>query len=266
MALSHEERQLITELFERMQETGAPDKDPEAEALINQLARRTPDSLYILVQTALIQEAQLQDSDAQLEDMQARIDELEQQLSGGRQQSRSGGGGFLGGARRGPVSDARDYEPERNYQPERGSSVPPIGSRGSASTYDSGRASQPWSSRTQEPVRDAGRGPMGAPPMQQAPQQAQTSGGGGFLKTAAAMAAGVAGGALLGNALGGMFGGGGNKGGEAQAGQAGQSSQGNEPTYQNADDNDPGNTDSNVHDAGYEGGDWGAGGGDDLEI
>jgi hypothetical protein len=80
------------------------------------------------------------------------------------------------------------------------------------------------------------------------------------------MAAGVAGGALLSNSLGGMFGG--SKSGEAQAGQNGSSSTGSEEASRHSgSDNDPGNYDSNVHEAGVEEGDWGGGDGDyDLDI
>ena len=44
MALTPEERHAITDLFARMQAQGPVEKDSEAEALINQLMRRTPDS------------------------------------------------------------------------------------------------------------------------------------------------------------------------------------------------------------------------------
>jgi hypothetical protein len=74
------------------------------------------------------------------------------------------------------------------------------------------------------------------------------------------MAAGVAGGTLLANSLGGMFGG---KSGDAQAGEADTSSK--DSGHQDASDNDPGNYDSGYHDAGVEEGDWGAGM-DDIDI
>src|SRR5690606_2729774 len=47
MALTPEERGAISDLFARVQANGPADKDAEAEALINQLMRRTPDSAYI---------------------------------------------------------------------------------------------------------------------------------------------------------------------------------------------------------------------------
>jgi hypothetical protein len=236
MALTPEERHAINDLFARLQANSPADKDAEAEALINQLMRRTPDSAYILVQTTLVQEAHI-------EDLDARINDLEAQLAGNNRQQSSGG--FLGGAR-------RSSAPREDYADDRRSSIPPIGSRSGPSAYEP--APQPgWRGNRDEPANAR----PGAPPQ----QQPQSGGGGGFFKTAAAMAAGVAGGSLLANSLGGMFGGG--KSGEAQAGQGGASSQ--ESGHQDAGDNDPGNYDSGYHDAGSDDGDWG-GGSDDIDI
>jgi hypothetical protein len=254
MALTPEERQAITGLFDRLRENGLPEKDSEAEALINQLIRRTPDSAYMLVQSVLIQEQQIDEYEGYMDQQEARIKELEDQLNGGRAPAPASSGGFLGGGRRAAAPPQRDA-----YQDDRSSGIPPIGSRGGPGRYE--QQEQPW--RGREPSYAAGQGPMGAPPAQQPPQQG--GGGGGFLRTAAAMAAGVAGGALLTNSLGGMFGG--NKG-EAHAGQRGESSsRSQESSHHDASDNDPGNYDRNVHEAGVEEGDWGAGGGDsDIEI
>src|SRR4029077_4494013 len=49
-AMNTDERQLITRLFESRRGFGPPDKDREAEALINQLVRANPDAAYMLVQ------------------------------------------------------------------------------------------------------------------------------------------------------------------------------------------------------------------------
>ena len=244
MALNPEERHAITDLFDRMRETGLQEKDSEAEALINQLIRRHPDSAYMLVQSVLIQEQQFEEYEQYMDDLEARNKELEAQLAGN---SRPASGGFLGGARRASAPPPRD-----NYDDQRGGSgIPPIGSRTGPGRYDQQAApEQPW--RGREPSYASSSGRPSAPP----PQQAQQGGGGGFLRTAAAMAAGVAGGALLSNTLGGMFGG--NKG-EAQAGEHGNSSSTpNEHSIHDASDNDPGSFDS--HD-GYEQ-DWGS----DIDI
>ncbi|MEO8651492.1 MAG: DUF2076 family protein [Hyphomicrobiaceae bacterium] len=268
MALTPEERQAITGLFERLRENGLAEKDSEAEALINQLIRRTADSPYMLVQSVLIQEQQIGEYETYMDQQEDRIKELEEQLNGGRAPAQPSSGGFLGGARRGAAPSPRDsYQQRDANQDDRGSGMPSIGSRSGPSRYDtspSQQPEQPW--RGRDPSYAAGQGGMGAPQGQQPPQQ---GGGGGFLRTAAAMAAGVAGGALLSNTLGGMFGG--HKGGEAQAGHHGNSeSRSEEASHRGGSDNDPGNYDSNVHEAGVEEGDWGAGGGggddSDLEI
>ncbi|HWV83201.1 MAG TPA: DUF2076 family protein [Hyphomicrobiaceae bacterium] len=240
MALTPEERHAINDLFERISANGPADKDGEAEALINQLMRRTPDSAYILVQTTLVQEAHI-------EDLEARIRELEAQLAGNsRPPSR---GGFLGGARR-SAAPRDDYVEDRGYSEDRRSGIPPIGSRSGPSAYEP--APQPaWRGTRDEPAN--------ARP--NAPPQPQSGGGGGFFRTAAAMAAGVAGGTLLANSLGGMFGGG--KSGDAHASQ--DASTAHDSGHQDAIDNDPGNYDSNYHDTGVEEGDWGAGM-DDIDI
>src|SRR5215472_9512175 len=72
-AMNADERQLITQLFERMRNYGAPEKDREAEALINQLVRANPDAVYMLVQSVLVQEQALEAANA-------RVQELEEQL------------------------------------------------------------------------------------------------------------------------------------------------------------------------------------------
>jgi len=235
MALNPEERHAINDLFARLQANGPADKDAEAEALINQLMRRTPDSAYILVQTTLVQEAHI-------EDLEARINDLEAQLAGNsRPQSRGG------------LAPREDYADDRGYGDDRRSGIPPIGSRSGPGAYEP--APQPgWRGGRDEPANAR----PGAPPQ----PQPQAGGGGGFFRNAAAMAAGVAGGTLLANSLGGMFGGG--KSGEAQAGQGQGGSSSQESGHQNAGDNDPGNYDSGYHDAGSDDGDWGGGG--DIDI
>jgi uncharacterized protein len=236
MALTPEERHAINDLFARLQAHGLEEKDAEAEALINQLMRRTPDSAYMLVQSVLIQEARI-------DELEARLADLEAQLAGTGRPASSGG--FLGGARRGAASMPRD-----DYRDDRGSGIPPIGSRSGPSAYDDAPRGPSWSGGREPP-----------PPASARPGAPAQSGGGGFLRTAAAMAAGVAGGTLLANSLGGMFGG--SKSGDAQAGQSGSTS--NEADHQNAIDNDPGNYDPDYHDAGVEEGDWGVGF-DDIDI
>src|SRR5262249_50735689 len=154
-AMTPEERQLITGLFERMRGFGPPDKDRDAEYLINQQLRALPDSTYMLVQSVLVQEQAL-------ENAQSRIQELEDQL-----REREGGeppgkpGGFLGGYW---GSRREEGRPE-----SRQASVPQVGPRPPA--YED----RPWSQ------------PPGGQPPPPAPHS------GGFMRSALSTAAGVAG-------------------------------------------------------------------------
>jgi hypothetical protein len=173
--MTPEERQLITGLFDRMRGYGAPEKDRDAEAVIGDAMRSTPDAAYMLVQSVLVQEHALQEA-------QRRIQDLEQQVRSAESAARTPGsgsflGGLLGGGR--PAS-----------QPTT-TSVPPIGSRAASPppAYDDDDR-RPWS--------------QGPPPQ----QQAGSPMGGGFLRSAMATVAGVAGGMLAANAIGSLLGGG----------------------------------------------------------
>jgi uncharacterized protein len=123
--MTPDERQLINGLFDRMRGYNLPQKDREAEALINEAVRATPDAPYMLVQSVLVQEQALEAANARVEELEARVRELE----GAQPQQGSGSflGGLFGGAR---------PEPER-----RAGSVPAIGSRaGSVPSMFPGRA------------------------------------------------------------------------------------------------------------------------------
>jgi uncharacterized protein len=224
--MNADERQLITGLFERMRNHGAPDKDREAEALINQQVRANPDAPYMLVQTVLVQEQTLEAANNRVLELEEQLRSLEE---GDRSRSaRSGSflGGYWGGR--------RDEEPR--------SSVPQVGTRATPSAYDSrGDGRSPWS--------------QSAPPQQPQPAPAASSGG-GFMRTALTTAAGVAGGMLVADSIRNMLGGG------AHA----HSSRDTETTYEDAKyvddkDNDPGNYEDDGNDPGFD-----SGGGGEIEI
>ncbi|SFB59257.1 hypothetical protein SAMN03159496_05497 [Rhizobium sp. NFR07] len=118
-----------------------------------------------------------------LEAAQRRIEELENQNQQGGQRQ-AGGGGFFSSMFGG------SQQPQQRAAPRQASYSRPPASAGS-----------PWGNQGQ-----AGYG-------QQQPQR----GGGGFLAGAAQTAMGVAGGVLLGNAIGGMFGGPGAQAAEPEA-------------------------------------------------
>ena len=112
-----------------MRSYGAPDKDREAEALINQSVRANPDATYMLVQSVLVQEQALEAAND-------RVQELEEQLR------------ELRGRRRGPAR-ALGRLPRRLSGAAAGgeeprSSVPQVGARATPSAYDS-RGDGRWS-------------------------------------------------------------------------------------------------------------------------
>ncbi|MFM9850410.1 MAG: DUF2076 domain-containing protein [Hyphomicrobiaceae bacterium] len=239
--MTPEERDLIGGLFERMRGMGFIDKDREAEDFIARSVRQTPDAAYMLVQSVLVQENALQQAGDRIEELEDRVRELERGQP--RAAAAQGGGSFLGGLFGGRGQDA-----------QRSSSVPPVGSRREQSRYDEPQGGgSPWGQQR------AGAFGQGAP-MQQA------GGGGGFLKGAMTTAAGVAGGMLLANSISGMMGG--KESGKAQAAEASPKAEESSPYevnqkpeqashYQDANDNDPGNSGDSS---------WGDGGGGDLDI
>ena len=161
--MTPEERQLIAGLFDRMRSYGLPEKDREAEALINQSVRANPDAPYMLVQSVLVQEQALQAANDRVTQLE---DELRELRGDARAPARSGGflSGVWGGGRR--------EEPR--------SSVPTIGARS---------APRPGASRLRS--SNSLRRPSSSP----------RGGGGGFMKSALATAAGVAGGMLLADSI-----------------------------------------------------------------
>jgi hypothetical protein len=183
--MTPQERELLTNLVNRLRQTPAQDLDSEAESMINDLVREKPETPYILAQTVLIQ-------DYALHQAQARIADLEKQAKEGKHE-----GGFLsaifGSGKPEPRPEPR---PQPSYQPQ--------------PTY----APQPQPAYAQP-------GPWGAGP-QAAPQYfAQPAGQPSFLRSAATTAAGVAGGALLFQGIESLFGGRGGYGGFGPAGFGG---------------------------------------------
>ncbi len=218
--MTPEERQLIAGLFERMRSYGAPDKDREAESLITQSVRANPDAPYMLVQSVLVQEQALQSANDRVTQLE---DELRAMRGDERPPARSGG--FLSGVWN---SGRRGEEPR--------SSVPQVGSRAAPPAYED-RAS--WS--------------QSAPPAQ--PQAPQASGGGGFMKSALATAAGVAGGMLVADSLRNMLG-----GAHASPSHLGGPHESEPTEYVNESDNDPGTYEDDSNDPGFDSDGGGDGG------
>jgi uncharacterized protein len=233
--MNADERQLITSLFERMRGFGAPDKDREAETLINQLVRANPDATYMLVQSVLVQEQGLEAANARLQELEEQLRSLE----GGDRARGARSGGFLGS-----YWGGRDGAEPR-------SSVPQVGARATPSAYDS---------------RDGGRSPwaQSAPPQQQAQPAPAAAAGGGFMRSALTTAAGVAGGMLVADSLRNMLGGGAHASSHHDAGGGG--SRGEDARYADDRDNDPGTAEPAAYqDDGNDPG-FDSGGGGDLDI
>jgi uncharacterized protein len=179
--MTPEERQLISGLFDRMRGFTLTDKDGEAEALINSQVTGLRDAPYMLVQSVLVQEHALQQADARIRELEEQVRELQSAA----EPQPAGSGSFLGGLFGGRPA----AEPARGAA----TSVPAIGARATPSAYDS---RQGWT--PQGPGQQPG-GPFA--------QAAQQPGGGGFLRSAMATAAGVAGGMLVAGAISNMLGG-----------------------------------------------------------
>lgn len=257
--MTPDDRQLILGLFDRMRGLGAVQKDRDADALISDSIRRLPDAPYLLVQSVLVQENALEQSEQRIRDLEAQVADLERR--GQPTQQQASGGSFLGGlfGRSGAGS-----VPSAGRAPLPTSYAQPAGG-GGAWNRGAAEPQRPWGS--QQPGQQQ---PWGQP-------QAQAPAGGGFMRQAMATAAGVAGGMLAANALSNMF----NSGGQAHAAPATadpaaasnleplQQQEPQQATYDDAS-NDPGNADAPAYqDASYAddnndpGGDWG-GGGDDV--
>ena len=161
--MTPEERNLVIELFDRLATLEDAQRDPDAERLIRDGLRQAPNATYALVQTVLVQDEALKRADTRIRELEgsAGADTTPRDTS------------FLGGMRdslfgkregRGSVPSVRPAEPTPGVSPA-------------------------W--RTGSPAV----GPMGAPTA--GPLAAPMAGGGSFLGTAAAAAAGVIGGSLL---------------------------------------------------------------------
>lgn len=186
--MTPQERELVADLFERLSELEREPRDPDAERTIREGLSRAPNALYALVQTVLLQDEALKAADD-------HIQELEQELQRGAPQ----GGGERS---RGFLDSMRDSFFGRGDEPR--GSVPPSGGRpmGVPPGYGGGGGGgygSPWGGGGQG--GPMGGAPMGGAPMAGGPMGEPPRGGGGFLGTAAAAAAGMIGGGLLMNGI-----------------------------------------------------------------
>jgi uncharacterized protein len=175
--MTPQERQMVADLFDRLGSLEGGQRDPDAERAIREGLARAPNAVYALVQTVLLQEEALKRANT-------RIEELEHAVNPGPAQTQSGG--FLDSMRSVFAGQSRGSVP----------SVRTGGGQGSSGAWGASPAPppgyQPQGGYPPQPGYMQGA-PMGAPMM--------SGGGGSFLGTAAATAAGVIGGSMLLNGI-----------------------------------------------------------------
>jgi len=162
--MDHQERQVIDDIFRRLEQVANQPRDPEAERHIAEKLRHQPYATYALAQAVYVQEQALANLNAEIEQLRA-------------EQARPPQGGFLSGLFGGG---------SRQPEPPRGAS--------------------PWGRPAGHPMQQPYGMPQGGM-MGGGPWGGMQQRGGGFLQSAMATAAGVAGGVMIANALSHAFGG-----------------------------------------------------------
>jgi uncharacterized protein len=185
--MTPQERQLVDDLFDRLTKVESAPRDPDAAAAIAQGLRIAPNAVYALVQTVLVQ-------DEALKRANARIQELEAGGAGEQRQS----GSFLDSMRATIFGQGEQRGSVPNVRPPEMSGRP---------VWNSGQVlqqAQPPGHYDQGPYGQQDQGPYGQP---YGAPQGPMGGGGSFLGTAAAAAAGMVGGSLLLGSIRSMMGG-----------------------------------------------------------
>src|SRR5208283_3510992 len=109
--MSPEEKQLLADLANKIAQTPAPQRDPEAEDFIRAHIGSRPDALYLMTQTVLIQNMALDHASQE-------IAQLRQQVAQAPARP-SSGGSFLGGGAQGghPQYAPQPQQPQPQYAP-----------------------------------------------------------------------------------------------------------------------------------------------------
>jgi uncharacterized protein len=209
--MTPQERQLVDDLFDRLSKVERAPRDPEATAAIVEGLRSAPNAVYALVQTVLVQDEALKRANSRIQELEA-----------GNAPEQSAPGGFLDSMRETIFGQSQPRGSVPNVRP------PEVPSR---PTWNSGQVLQQAQGQYQqdpyhqEQYRQEPHGaPYGAAPY--GAPQFPMGGGGSFLGTAAATAAGMVGGSLLLNSIRSMMGG-------SHHGFADQAEIGNRATSQN---------------------------------
>lgn len=112
--MTPEEKQLLTDLANKIAQTPSPQRDPEAEDFIRTHIGSRPDALYLMTQTVIIQNMALDHANQE-------IAQLKQQGP-----ARSSGGSFIGGAPSAqPQYHDQPMQPQYPQQPQYAQAPPP---------------------------------------------------------------------------------------------------------------------------------------------
>jgi uncharacterized protein len=166
--MDQQERQIISDIFERLRQVETQPRDAETENFIQDKIKKQPYAPYALAQTIYVQEQAVLNLQSQVDELLAQVQSL--------QRNQEQKGGFLSRI----FSDSAPQPMPRTQ---------------AAPSARGGFGSMSAQNPTQNPTQNTSQNPWGAPA---APMQQQ---GGGFLQGAMKTAAGVAGGMVLGNIL-----------------------------------------------------------------
>ena len=191
--MSPEERQLITGLFDRINQAATAPREPEAEALIAEGVKRAPHAPYVMAQAVIVQEEGLKAASKRIEELEAKLKELESKSQPAQSTS------FLGGVASNLFGGGRSPSGIPSVSPQ--AQTPPQPTSVWNRAAPSAPPAQPQPYQQAAPQAGFGGQPMAAAP------SAFGGGGSSFLGSALATAAGVAGGALLYDGLKSAFGG-----------------------------------------------------------
>ncbi|MEE1610478.1 DUF2076 domain-containing protein [Microvirga sp. CF3016] len=172
--MNDQERQVISDIFRRLEQVADQPRDPEAERFIAEKLRQQPYAPYALAQAVFVQEQALANLQAENEHLRGELDRASRQPQTGGFLSSIFGGGHA----------SRPPGPAYNTPPARQAS--------------------PWGQPQAHPQQHHGApqgGMMGGAPGPWGGGMMQRGGGGSFLGTALSTAAGVAGGVMIANAL-----------------------------------------------------------------
>jgi hypothetical protein len=237
--MNDQERQVIADIFHRLEQVANQPRDPDTERFIAEKVRQQPYAPYAMAQAIFVQEQALANLNSAVEQLRAEAVEL--------RRARQGGGGLFSGLFGG---GSREPEPPRHpsgsplNRPAQ-QAVPPQGyGQGFGMPQGGPMGGQPYGAPG--PWGGMGRGA-----------------GGGFLQSAMATAAGVAGGVMIANALSNAFGGGEGGGAENASSLAGLNDQGAADPGSNEGITDPLYQDASANDPDLGGGEDFSGGGDD---